>query len=136
MRTGGNFSVGIYAALATLIAGIILIIYLYLCKNKAAALYIATGFLVLASILIIAVNSLVVFFVYYFVKKISFEILRNGIFENLFNLPKGTAMEKYKIEQHLTFSFYNRGFVALAYVVSLIIYNFIKKSPNDSNFFY
>ncbi len=126
MRTGGNFSVGIYAALATLIAGIILIIYLYLCKNKAVALYIATGFLVVASILIIAVNSLVVFFIYYFVKKISFEILRNGIFENLFNLPKGTAMEKYKIEQHLTFSFYNRGFVALAYVVSLIIYNFIK----------
>ena len=128
LRTGGNFSVGLYAALATLLSGIVLIIYLYFCKNKAIALYITTGFLVVASILIILVNSLVVFFIYYFVKKISFEILRNGIFENLFNLPKGTSVEKYKIEQHLTFSFYNRGFSALAYIVSLLIFNFIKSN--------
>ena len=126
LRTGGNFSVGLYAALATFVSGVALIIYLYFCKNKAVALYISTGFLVVASILIIAINSLVVFFIYYFVKKITFEILHNGIFENLFNLPKGTSMESYKIEQHLTFSIYNRGFVTIAYIVSLIIYNFIK----------
>ncbi len=126
MRTGGSFSVGLYAALATLIAGIVLIIYLYFCKNKPVAMYVATGFLIAASVMIIAVNSIVTFFVYYFIKKIVFEILRNGIFESLFNLPKGTSMEAYKIEQHLTFSIYNRVFVLAAYMLSLIIYNFIK----------
>lgn len=126
LRTGGNLSVGLYSALATLIAGLVLILYLYFCKNKAVAMYVATAFLVVVSILIIAVNSLVVFFVYYFVKKISFEILRNGIFENVFNLPKGTQVEKQNIEQHLTFSIYNRGFSALAYIVSLVIYNFMR----------
>ena len=126
LRTGGNLSVGLYSALATLIAGIVLILYLYFCKNKVVAMYVATAFLVVVSILIIAVNSIVVFFIYYFVKKISFEILRNGIFENVFNLPKGTQVEKQNIEQHLTFSFYNRGFSALAYIVSLVIYNFMR----------
>ena len=126
LRTGGNLSVGLYSALATLIAGLVLILYLYFCKNKVVAMYVATAFLVVVSILIIAVNSIVVFFIYYFVKKISFEILRNGIFENVFNLPKGTQVEKQNIEQHLTFSFYNRGFSALAYIVSLVIYNFMR----------
>ncbi len=126
MRTGGNFSVGLYSALATLLAGGVLILYVYFSKNKPLAMYIATGFLVAVSILLIIVNSIVIFFIYYFVKKIVFEILRNGIFENLFNLPKGTSMEPYKIEQHMTFSLYNRFFVFMAYIVAVIIYNFIK----------
>ena len=63
---------------------------------------------------------------YYFVKKISFEILRNGIFENLFNLAKGTSVEQYKIEQHLMFSGYNRLFVIAAYLVAFMVYNFVK----------
>ena len=126
IRTGGSFSVGLYSALATLIAGGVLIIYLYFCKNKAIALYIATTFLVIVSILIIFFNSLTMFFVYYFIKKSVFEVLKTGIFESVFNLPKGTKMEEYKIEQHMTFSLYNRIFVILAFIFSLLIYNFIK----------
>ena len=126
MRTGESFSVGLYAALATLLGGVALIVYLYFFKNKPIAMYICTGFLVAASALMIIVNSIVVFFIYYFIKKIAFEILRNGIFESLFNLPKGTKMEDYKIEQHYAFTIFNKFFVIMAYVFALIIYNFMK----------
>ena len=125
VKTGGNFSVGLYAALATLVAGIALIIYLFLCKNKPVAMYVATAFLAVVSLLILVFDSMLMFFIYYFVKKITYEILCNGAFESVFNIAKNTSMEPYKIEQHLTFSLYNGVFVVVAYLISLAIYNFV-----------
>ena len=67
MRTGGSFSVGIYSSLATLVAGIVLLIYISLVKNKKIAMWVSTIVLVAVSIMLVVWNSIISFFIYYFI---------------------------------------------------------------------
>lgn len=123
MRTGTNFSVGIYSALANLVAGIVLILYCYFCKNKKLAMWLSTIFQVLVSISIIIWNSIVVFFIYYFVKMIALKIIKNGLNQTLFSAVHNTVLEPYKAENYYTYNLYNYIGKLTACIVSLIVYN-------------
>ena len=126
MRTGGNFSVGLYSALATLVAGIVLFIYITFATNKKVAMWVATIFLCLGSIIMVFSGSIITFFVYYFVKKITKEILKNCIYTHVFTFSNGTIAEPFKVEQRLTYSIYNKFYMALSYGLAYLIYNLIK----------
>ncbi len=132
MKTGGNFSVGLYSALATLLAGIVLMIYISFVKDKVVAMWISTVFLIAVSILLIFWNSLVAFFIYYFIKRIVKEILKNGIYENVFTFSNGTIAEPFKVEQRLTYCLYRLVFTVLSYGLALIIYNFVRSEISIS----
>lgn len=132
IKTGGNFSVGLYSALATLLAGIALMIYIYFGKNKQIAMWVSTGFIVVVSIMLIIWNSIVAFFIYYFVKKIVKEILKNGIYENIFTFSNGTSVEPFKVEQHFVYSLYRISFTLLAYGLAFLIYNFVRSDISIS----
>lgn len=123
LRTGTNFSVGIYASLASLVSGIILIIYCYFSKNKKVAMWLCTLFQISASICIIIWNSIVIFFIYYFVKKITTEILKNGLHECVLTIVHNTPLEPYTIENFYTYTFYKHSGVLIACIISIIVYN-------------
>ena len=126
MRTGGNFSVGLYSALATLVAGIVLFIYITYATNKKVAMWVATVVLCAGSIIMIFSGSIITFFVYYFVKKITKEILKNCIYTHVFTFSNGTIAEPFKVEQRLTYSIYNKFYMTLSYGLAYLIYNLIK----------
>ena len=125
IKTGGSFSVGLYSALATLLSGVILILYVYFCKRKKFAIWICTILLSLSSILLIFWSELICFFIYFFVKKISFQILRNSIFSNVFTCTNGTNLGQFRIAQRMLCCVYNRPLVILSYCLALLIYNFV-----------
>lgn len=125
IRTGGSFSVGLYSALATFVSGGVLLLYVYFCKRKDIAIWICTCLLSCSSLALIFWSDLVCFFIYYFVKKIAFQILKNSLFSNIFTFTNGTELECYKIEQRMTYCIYNRPLTMLSYCLALLIYNFV-----------
>lgn len=86
---------------------------------------IVTALLSCASLTLIFWSDLLCFFIYFFVKKIAFQILKNSIFSNIFTFANGTELEQFKIEQRLTYCIYNRPLTMLSYGLALLIYNFI-----------
>jgi len=123
LKTGTNFSVGLYASLASLISGVALIIYCYYAKNKAIAMWFCTIFQLLTSAGVIIFNSIVIFFTYYFVKKITTEILKNGLHECVLTIIQDTHLEPYSLENFYTYNFYRHGGVLIACIISIIVYN-------------
>lgn len=123
LRTGTNFSVGIYSAVASALSGITLIIYCYFSKNKRLAMWLCTIFQLATAILIIVWNNIVVFFIYYFVKKITTKILHNGINECVFTILHNTPLAPYKTENYYTYNFYHYLGIIIACGISLIVYN-------------
>lgn len=123
LKTGNNFSVGIYASLASIFSGVFLIIYCYFTKNKKIAMCLCTAFQLVASAAIIIFNSIIIFFVYYFVKKITTEILKNGLQECVFTIVQNTPLEPYSLENFYTYNFYRHGGVLIACIISIIVYN-------------
>ena len=123
LRTGTNFSVGIYSAVASALSGLALIIYCYFSKNKRLAMWLCTIFQLTTAILIIVWNNLVVFFIYYFVKKITAKILHNGTNESVFTILHNTPLEPYKTENYYTYNFYHHIGIIIACGISLLVYN-------------
>lgn len=126
IKTGGNFSVGLYSALATVVAGIGLFLYVYFCKRKDIAVWVSTFVLVGVSITLFISNSIVCFFIYYFTKKIIYEMLYNYTYSNIFTCTNNTWLQPYKIEQRMTYVIYNRTFLIFGFVFALIVYNFVR----------
>lgn len=123
LRTGTNFSVGVYSAVASALSGIALIMYCYFSKNKRLAMWLCTIFQIATAILIIAWNNIVVFFIYYFVKKITSKILHNGTNECVFTILHNTPLEPYKTENYYTYNFYHQVGIIIACGISLLVYN-------------
>ncbi|MBQ4558141.1 MAG: hypothetical protein IJA61_02050 [Clostridia bacterium] len=127
-KTQTNFSVGIYSGLASLIAGIVLVIYCYYNKNKPLALWINTIAQVLSAFAIICFKSMMVFFIYYFIRKITIKILQNGVNESILTMLNGTSLQTYKIENFYTYNFFNHFAILISSMISFIIYNLINNS--------
>ena len=79
--------------------------------------------------MIVIWNSIIIFFVYYFVKGIVNKILSNGINETVFSLIHNTELDPYKTEHFLVYNLiYTHGANIFACVVSLIVYNLMNNA--------
>lgn len=125
LKTGTNFSVGLYSALASIVSGFALIIYCYYSKNKKRAMIINTILQVAVSFSIIIFNSIVVFFIYYFIKKITSKIISNGTNSTIFSIVHNTELEQCKIENFYVYNFYHHIGTVIACLIGLVIYNVI-----------
>ncbi len=124
MRMGTNYSVGNYSALASFLASVVLIIYVYYSKNKVLSMYICTFFQILASILILISNSIVIYFIYFFTKKITTKLLHNEVYSTLFVLLDNTQLANYKVEHYLVYNTYSSSALTISCLLCLIFYNF------------
>ena len=52
--------------------------------------------------------------------------MKNCIYTHVFTFSNGTIAEPFKVEQRLTYSIYNKFYMALSYGLAYLIYNLIK----------
>lgn len=125
LRTGTNYSVGNYSALAALIASMLLLIYAYFGKRKELMMWICSAAQVVISLMILLSGSVVVFFIYYFIMKIVSKLLHNGINSSLMTIVNHTPLRKYKVEQH--FAYHTLSIIVRVFScgLCLVFYNFL-----------
>ncbi len=128
MRVGTNFSVGLYSALAILLSGVVLIVYLKFYKFKDFLLILSTILIIGVSILLTVWTSIIGFFIYYFVLKCCRKIIGHRVSHDIFTAIDNTKFYEYKKEHHFTFNYYDHIFKTFAYLVAFFIYNVI---PNE-----
>lgn len=122
-NTGTNFSVGIYSSVASLIAGLVVILLKsYFAKKKLLIMWISTIFQVSVSILILSFSSIYVFFIYFFTIKITKALLQNGVNSSMFNLPKYIGMKNNLIEHFCAYNLTNFCSVMFILITSFIFY--------------
>ena len=125
LRTGTNYSVGNYSALAALIASVLLLVYAYFGKRKELVMWICSVGQVVVSLLILFSGSIVVFFIYYFIMKIVSKILHNNINSSLMTLVNHTKLRPYKVEQHFAYHTLSTIVRVFSCGLCLIFYNFL-----------
>jgi len=123
LNTGTNFSVGIYSSLAALIGCIALYFYSKFSKNQIVSMWIFSILTAIVSILVLVSNSVVVFFVYYFVHSISKKLLTVDINANLFTIVNHTHLKQYVITQRITHSLYAKSAIILSIILCFVLYN-------------
>ncbi len=128
LKTGTNFSVGLYSALASVISGVALIIYCYFNQNKSLTMIINTIIQVVVSFIIIIWSSIIVFFIYYFIKKITSKIISNGINSTVFSIVHNTELEQCKIENFCVYNFYHHIGTVIACLIGLFVYNIMNNT--------
>ena len=134
MRTGTNYSVGIYFALAALIASIALLLYSYFVKKKSIGMWINSACQVIASICILISNSIIIFFIYYFTIKIVGKLLHNDTNSSIFTIVNHTELYKYKVEQHFAYHTISAMIRVLSCGLCLLFYNFLNYEISISLF--
>lgn len=123
LKTGTNFSVGVYSALASILAGIMISLYSYYWKNKSSAMWISTIVQIIVSFSILIWSSLIVFIIYYFVKMITSQLLQNGTNETVLSILHNTDFKFYAIENFVTYNFYNLAGNFIGCILCLVFYN-------------
>ena len=122
-KTGTNFSVGLYSALASFIACIVLILYSYFVKKTILSMWICSIGYCIVSILVLVSGSIVSFFIYYFTKAIVTKLLTVEINSNLFTLVNHTSLKEYKVAQRVTICIYSKSAILLASIICFVLYN-------------
>lgn len=123
LNTGTNFSVGIYASLASLIGCIALFFYSRYSKNQVASMWILSICTAIVSILVLISNSVVVFFIYYFVHSIAKKLLTIDTNANLFTIVNHTQLKPYILSQRMMHTLYAKTSIILSIILCFILYN-------------
>ncbi len=134
MKTGTNYSVGLYSALSALICGIALILYSYFCKNKPLGMWISTIVNIIVSLAIVLSGSLVVFFIYYFIHKVVSHLLTTDTNSNLFVLLSHSELQPYLGEHKVIYNILGTIAVAISCALCLVLYNFVNNVISISLF--
>ncbi len=135
MKTGSNFGVGLYSALASFIACILLILYSCFSKKQAFTMWICSICLFAVSILVLISNSIVAFFIYYFTKAITAKLLTVDINSNLYTLVNHTMLRDYVINQRIAHTIFNKSAIIISIVICFLLYNFTHSFIGLSIFF-
>lgn len=122
-KTGTNFSIGIYSAIANLFAGVILIIYCHFNKDKRFADWLSVIVQIVVSLMIIFFGGAVVYFIYYFLRTIFDKILTNDTVSSVFSMHHNTAIGEYQLEHFYIYNFYHHAAIILSGILGLIVYN-------------
>lgn len=126
LKTGSEFSVGIYKTLIAAVAMILLFVYTYYAKHKTIINWIENALMVISSILLIIYPTFVTFIIYYFVQGCVTKLFNNYSNNLLFTCIKNTPLEESRKYHHLTFSVMSRIFMLISYGIAMLIYNFLR----------
>ena len=78
---------------------------------------------VIVSVLVLISNSVVVFFVYYFVQAIAKKLLSVDVNANVFSLLKHTNLKNKLLSQRITHTIYAKTSIILSIVLCFVLYN-------------
>ncbi len=123
LKVGTNFSVGFYAAIATLVGGIMLIIYLALFKYKNSWLITAVVLQIVCATILITWTSPIAFFIYYFINSAFKKIIAHRASWSVYSAIENTQYEIYKKEYWYVFNVCVESFKIIAFLLTFLIYN-------------
>lgn len=126
LKTGQNYSVGIYSAIAALISGILLLVFVFLLKNSKIVFWLCSIFKFLSSILLLISNSIICFFIYYFINDITYKIITNESISHTFAIINHTRLTNNKVEHYYLTNMSSTIGLIIACILSLCIYNFMQ----------